>query len=117
MVDVKAALQKQGMADFQFAEGDTVLFRNGWTKYWKTDNAKFNSGAPGIGMEVARWLTEEVKAGVWGSDQWASEAGPNPNPGCVFCMHSHMLTRNGMRCLAASGPAGYSPSAAKQTLP
>jgi kynurenine formamidase len=96
MADVKSALQKQGMADFQFAEGDAVLFRTGWTKYWKTDNAKFNSGAPGIGMEVARWLSDEVKAGVWGSDQWASEVVPNPDPGCAFCVHSHMLTRNGI---------------------
>ena len=96
MADVRAALEKQGMADFQFAEGDAVLFRTGWSKYWKTDNEKFNSGAPGIGMEVARWLSDEVKAGLWGSDQWASEAVPNPDPGCAFCVHAHMLTRHGI---------------------
>ena len=31
--------------------------------------------------------------------------------------HSLKLTRYGMRCLAASGPVGYSPSAAKQRMP
>jgi kynurenine formamidase len=96
MADVKAALEKQGMADFEFAEGDAVLFRTGWMKYWKTDNAKFNSGEPGIGMEVARWLSDEVKAGVYGGDTWATEAVPNPDPACAFCVHAHMLTRNGI---------------------
>lgn len=94
--DVEAALEKQGMADFQFAEGDAVLFHTGWGKLWKVDNDKFNSGEPGIGMEVARWLTDEVKAGVWGGDTWATEAVPNPDPACAFCVHQHMLARHGI---------------------
>ena len=44
-------------------------------------------------MEVARWMSDEVKAGVYGSDTWAGEAVPNPDPGCAFCVHEHMLTR------------------------
>ncbi len=96
MDDVRAALSKQGMEGFAFREGDAVLFRTGWPKYWKTDNAKYNSGEPGIGMEVARWLSDEVKAGVWGGDTWATEAVPNPDPACVFCVHQHMLVRHGI---------------------
>ena len=47
-------------------------------------------------MEVARWLSDEVKAGVYGSDTWAGEVVPNPDPGCAFCVHEHMLTRHGI---------------------
>jgi kynurenine formamidase len=96
MADVKAALEKQGMADFKFMEGDAVLFHTGWGNLWKKDNARFNSGEPGFGMEVARWLSDEVKVGLYGSDTWAGEAVPNPDPGCAFCVHEHMLTRNGI---------------------
>ncbi len=94
--DVDEALQKQGMADFEFKEGDGVFFRTGWGKYWKTDNEKFNSGEPGIGAEVAKWLTDEVKVGVVGSDTWATEVVPNPDEACVFCIHQHLLARHGV---------------------
>ncbi len=96
MADVKAALEKQGMADFKFMEGDGVFFHTGWGKLWKKDNDRFNSGEPGFGMEVARWMSDEIKVGVYGSDSWAGEVVPNPDPGCAFCIHEHMLTRNGI---------------------
>jgi len=96
LVDVNAALEKQGMKDFKFMPGDGVFFRTGWGKYWIKDNAKFNGGEPGIGMEVAKWLSDVVQAGVVGADTWATEVMPNKEPGCVFCVHSHLLTRNGI---------------------
>ncbi|GBD44247.1 hypothetical protein HRbin40_01732 [bacterium HR40] len=96
MADVRAALARQGMADFRFAEGDVVLFHTGWGKLWKVDNAKYNSGCPGIGMEVARWLSDEVRAGVVGADTWPVEAVPNPDPACAFCVHQHLITRHGI---------------------
>jgi kynurenine formamidase len=96
MADVRDALSKQGMANFRFMPGDAVVFRTGWSTYWMKDNAKYNDGEPGIGMEVARWLAEEVKAGVWGGDTWATEAVPNPDPACVFCVHQYMLARHGI---------------------
>jgi kynurenine formamidase len=100
--DVLDALKKQGMEDFQFMPGDAVLFRTGWDKYWGVDNAKFNNGQPGIGMEVARWLAEEVQAGVTGHDAWAGDAVsgqgiPSEVPeGCVFCVHAYLQTRHGI---------------------
>jgi kynurenine formamidase len=94
--DVKAALKAQGMESFAFQPGDAVLFRTGWGKYWIEDNAKFNSGEPGIGMAVARWLSDEVQAGVWGADTWATEVVPNPDPACAFCVHQHMIARHGI---------------------
>jgi kynurenine formamidase len=96
MADVKEALQKQGMADFKFENGDGIFFRTGWGKLWRVDNARFNKSTPGIGMEVARWMSDEVKIGVMGSDTWPTEVVPNPDKGCVFCVHTHMITRHGI---------------------
>ncbi len=96
MADVNLALEKQGMKDFKFAEGDAIAFYTGWSKLWKKDNAKFNSGEPGYGMAVARWMAETVKAGVTVSDTWAGEAVPNPDPACAFCVHTYLQTRHGI---------------------
>ena len=76
--------------------GDVVLLCTGWGKYWIKDNAKYNSGAPGIGMEVAKWLSDEVRAGVAGSDTWPVEVVPNPDKACAFCAHTHLITRHGI---------------------
>lgn len=95
MADVQAALKKQGMEGFQFAEGDAIIFRTGWETHW--DNpAVYNDGCPGIGMEVARWIAEDVKAGVTGADTWPVDAVPNPDPACVFCVHTFLQTRHGI---------------------
>jgi len=96
MADVRAALDKQGMANFKFEPGDGVFFRTGWSRHWIKDNAAYNAGAPGIGMEVAKWLSDEVQVGLVGADTWPTEVVPNPDPGCVFCVHSHLITRHGI---------------------
>lgn len=96
MDDIRAALERQGMADFTFMGGDGVFFYTGWSTLWKVDNATYNAGAPGIGMEVALWLTDEVQAGVIGADTWPTEVVPNPDPACIFCVHQHVLTRHGI---------------------
>jgi kynurenine formamidase len=96
MTDVRAALKRQGMEDFKFMPGDVVLFRTGWGKHWITDNAKYTSGAPGIGMEVAKWLADDVQAGVAGADTWPVEVVPNPDKACAFCAHTHLITRHGI---------------------
>lgn len=96
MADVNAALAKQGMQNFKFAEGDAIAFYTGWSKLWKKDNAKFNSGEPGYGIAVARWMAETVKAGVTVTDTWAGEVVPNPDPACAFCVHTFLLTRHGI---------------------
>lgn len=102
MADVRAALERQGMKDFAFAEGDAILFRTGWERHWKTDNAKYNNGAPGIGMEVARWIAEDVRAGLTGADTWpvdavTGEGVPTEVPAdCIFCVHAYLQTRHGI---------------------
>jgi kynurenine formamidase len=97
LADVRDALAKQGLgADFRFLPGDGVFFRTGWGVHWAKDNVKFNAGEPGIGMEVAKWLSDVVQAGVVGADTWATEVVPNPDAACVFCVHQHLLTRHGI---------------------
>lgn len=97
MDDVKAALDKQGMADFEFAGGDAILFRYGWEMHWE-DPAAYNDGSPGICMDTARWVAETVQAGVTGADTWNStDPVPYPDePGCAFCVHQYLQTRHGI---------------------
>jgi kynurenine formamidase len=96
MADVRAALKRQGMDGFKFMPGDVVLFRTNWGRLWIKDNAKYNSGQPGIGIEVAKWLSDEVQAGVVGADNWGIEVVPNPDPACAFCVHTHLIPRHGI---------------------
>lgn len=95
MADVKAALKAQGMSDYKMMPGDAILFHTGWDQYWIVDNAKYNSGCPGIGMEVARWIAGG-NAGVTGFDTWPGDAVPNEDPDCVFCVHQYLQTRHGI---------------------
>jgi kynurenine formamidase len=95
MDDINGALAKQGMSDYTPMPGDAVIFRTGWEMHWG-DPATFNSGAPGTGMEAARWIAETVKAGVTGADTWPGDAVPNPDPACAFCVHQFLQTRHGI---------------------
>ena len=96
MDDVRAALAGQGMADFKFEPGDAVFFHTGWGQLWENDVEKFLSGEPGIGMEVADWLGDEVKVGVVGADNWGTEAFPT-DPACAFCIvHTNLILRHGI---------------------
>jgi len=95
MEHVRKALAAQGMSDFKFAAGDAIIIRTGWEKHWG-DPATYNAGAPGIGMEVARWIATEVQAGVTGFDTWPGDAVPNPDKACAFCVHTYLQTRHGI---------------------
>ena len=95
VADVQAALQRQGVAESSIQPGDGVFFNTGWGSLWKKDNAKFNSGEPGIGLDVARWCAGKQLALV-GADTWATEAVPNPNPDLVFAVHNELITKNGI---------------------
>jgi kynurenine formamidase len=100
--DIEAALELQGRKGFEFREGDAILFRTGWEKYWIVDNDTYNDGAPGIGVEVARWVAEDVKAGVTGGDTWPVEAVCPAEGPCdmsrenVFSAHAFLQTRHGI---------------------
>jgi kynurenine formamidase len=93
--DVRGALAKQGMADFVGEPGDAIIWRTGWEAHWGNPET-YNSGSPGIGMDVARWIAEEVRPGVTGSDTWAGDAVPNDVDECFGCVHQFLQARHGI---------------------
>jgi kynurenine formamidase len=95
VADVQAALQRQGIAESSIQPGDAVFFNTGWGGLWMKDNAKFNEGAPGIGVAVARWCVAKQLAMV-GTDHWATDVVPNPDPDLAFAAHHELITKNGI---------------------
>ena len=93
VADIEAALAAQGIDEP--GEGDVVLFHTGWGKHWITDNATFNSGCPGIGLEAAAWLIERNVA-IVGADTWPVEVVPNPDPNLAFPVHQELIPKNGI---------------------
>src|SRR5215510_13843455 len=59
VADLRSDLQKQNMQEADVKEGDAAFFNTGWGKLWMKNNDKFNSGEPGIGMEVAKWCIDK----------------------------------------------------------
>jgi kynurenine formamidase len=95
VADVQAALQRAGIAEGSIRPGDGVFFNTGWGDLWGKDNARFNEGQPGIGLEVARWCVDKQLTLV-GSDTWATEVVPNPDPDLAFVVHNELITKNGI---------------------
>lgn len=95
LADVRAALEKQKLKEADIKPGDAVFFNTGWNSLWMKNNDRFNSGEPGIGLEVARWLVEKQVA-VTGADTWATEVVPNPDKRLAFPVHAELLTKNGI---------------------
>jgi kynurenine formamidase len=95
VADLRAALQKQGMQEADVKEGDAVFFNTGWGKLWMKNNDKFNSGEPGIGLEVAKWCIDKGVC-LTGGDTWAVEVVPNPNKDLAFPVHGELITKHGI---------------------
>jgi len=83
VADLRSALQKQNMQEADIKEGDAVFFNTGFGKLWIKNNDKFNSGEPGIGLEVAKWCIDKGVC-MTGADTWATEVVPNPNKDLAF---------------------------------
>jgi kynurenine formamidase len=66
----------------------------GWSKLW-SDPDTYNTNPPGIGMEAATWIIDK-KPSMIGSDQWATEVIPNPDPDLVFPVHSELIPKHGI---------------------
>ena len=95
MADVQGALERQGMSEDDILDGDAVLFHTGWGDLWGVDNDRYNAGAPGIGIEVGRWLSGQ-NITMAGGDTWPVEVVPGEDPGKAFPVHNHLLTENGI---------------------
>jgi len=95
LADVRAAMQKQGMKEEDIKDGDALFFNTGFGALWMKNNDKFNSGEPGIGLEVAKWLIDKNPC-MMGSDCWATEVVPNPDKNLIFPVHSEVITKHGI---------------------
>ena len=93
--DIRAALQKQNMQESDVKPGDAIFFNTGWSAMWKKNNDKYNSGEPGIGLEVAQWVIEKDLC-LTGGDTWAVEVVPNPDKTLAFPVHSTLQTKHGI---------------------
>lgn len=83
-------------------EGDVVLLRTGWARYWN-DAARYITGGqgavpsgPGPELAGARWLSEH-KIFAAGSDTIAFERVPAPE----MPVHVHLLVDNGIHIIEA----------------
>lgn len=90
--DLTGALARQRT---EIRSGDVVIVHTGWGSLWNVDNAAFGASAPGVGLEAAQWLVEREVVLV-GSDTWATEVVPNPNPELAFPVHQLLIPRNGI---------------------
>ena len=118
MADVRAALTRQKISEDSIEPGDGILFNYGWAVNW-TNPSKYNDGrigtgenkgSPGIGIEVARWLSAK-KVAMVGADTCCVMVMPasTVNPGNVH----HELLLNGvvilenMNLLELASEQGY----------
>jgi kynurenine formamidase len=92
VADLDAALKRQNVS---IGRGDAVLVRTGWGQLWLKDNARYNSGQPGLGIAAAEWLAK-LDPMLVGSDNWGIEVRPNPNKDLVFPVHQIFITTNGI---------------------
>ena len=95
VADVQAALKRQNIAESSFTPGDAIFFNTGWSSLWMKDNVKYNSGCPGIGLDVATWLIAKDVA-LTGADTWPTEVVPNPNEDLAFVVHNELITKHGI---------------------
>ncbi len=99
VADLQACLERQGMSEADITEGSACMWRTGWgEELWMKDNARFNSGEPGIGVGAAEWLAAKGIS-VGAADVWAIECVPNPDPNLAFPVHQIFLPKNGIHIL------------------
>ena len=90
--DLGEAARRQGV---DFRTGDAVLLHTGWGKLWMKDNAKYNSGEPGIGIAAAELLAEQ-RALLVGADTWGVEVRPHANKELAFPVHQVLIVTHGI---------------------
>ena len=95
VADVRAALQRQNMQEADIRPGDAICFNTGWSALWMKNNDRYNSGEPGIGLEVARWVIEKDLC-LTAADTWAVEVVPNPDKNLAFAVHAELQTKHGI---------------------
>ncbi len=95
VADLKTALKRQGMKSDSIRPGDALFYHTGWGSLWNTDNKKFNSSTPGLSAAAGDWVVKKQVLLV-GTDNWAVEAIPNPDPKWFAPNHQKFLVENGI---------------------
>jgi kynurenine formamidase len=90
--DFKEALAQHAL---KIDEGDTILVRTGWAKYWNKPELFISNpeGAPGPGLEAAIWLASK-KIRFVGSDTVAFEKMPSHLP-----VHGFLIAEKGIQII------------------
>ena len=95
LADLKACLERQGVAEQTISPGDAVFVRTGHGSRWYTETRTFYDGAPGIGLECARWFSS-LEVCVVGADNFAVEVVPPVDPEIFHPCHQHLIMENGI---------------------
>ena len=90
--DLEGALKKQGV---QITPGDVVVIHTGWGKFWMTDNDRYNTTEPGIGLEAGQYLVDQ-KIVMLCCDNWGIEVVPNPDESLAFPVHQLFIVKHGI---------------------
>ncbi len=77
--DLKDCLARQGFAQDALKPGDDAFVRTGHGTRWYTETRTFYDGAPGIGLECARWFSS-LEVSIVGADNFAVEVVPPVDP-------------------------------------
>lgn len=93
--EIEAAASAQGI---QIRSGDVVLFHTGWMQLLGTDNQRFISVQPGVGVEGAEYLADLGVVAI-GADTPALEVIPFEDPQRVFAVHQTLLAKQGVYIL------------------
>lgn len=99
--EIDAAASTQGV---QIRSGDVVLFHTGWMQLLGTDNQRFISVQPGVGVEGAEYLADLGVVAI-GADTPALEVIPFENPQRVFAVHQTLLAKEGVYILESINTA------------
>jgi kynurenine formamidase len=94
------------VAEETIRPGDAVFVRTGHGSRWYSETKTFYDGAPGIGLESARWFSG-LEVCVVGADNFAVEVVPPVDPEVFHPCHQHLIMENGIHlgfrvCLCAA---------------
>ena len=95
IADLHAALKRQGMGEDVIQPGDALFYYTGWGTLWKTDNTRFNQCVPGLTDKAGDWVVDQQVVLV-GTDNWAVETIPGPDPSQFAPNHQKLLVENGI---------------------
>jgi len=95
VADLKACLDRQKVAEDSITPGDAVFVRTGHGTRWRTQADTFYDGAPGIGLESARWFADKQVC-VVGADNFAVDVVPPVDPEVFHPCHQHLIMKHGI---------------------